>query len=199
MPGRQNPLDRVGQSLLAMRNRNIGQESLKPVQFWSRQSVQPITRRGKDAVDVVNVLDAARFLDLLGAVRDVVAVEEGRIDGRRVGSEVVDRGDLGFVTSVVLVEELLGESGFDTSEELFDGLLSFRAVLDGDGTLEDTGSLRILVEDGFDIVALPEGILRGEGTITSAPQGYKSFKRSRCTFLNQMLKEASRTGMKGTG
>ena len=35
-----------------------------------------------------------------------------------------------------------------------------RAVLGRDGTLQDTDSLRVLVEDGLDILRLPERVLR---------------------------------------
>ena len=116
------------------------------------------------------------------------------VNDARSGSEVVDRRDERLVVRVELVEEFLDERVFDSAEQFSDRLLSSRTVLDGDRSLEDTDSLGISIKDRLDIIALPEGILKTR-------RQYSSFVQERCarTFLNQILNEASSTGIKGTG
>jgi len=84
-------------------------------------------------------------------VRDVVAGEEGRIGEFGFGSEVIDRRDARFVSTVEFIENLLGERLLNVAEHVGDRFLCRSAVLDGHGTLKNRDSLRILIEDGFDI------------------------------------------------
>ena len=54
------------------------------------------------------------------------------------------------------MDELVDESGVNVAQKIFDGLvLNFR-VPDGNGALKDTNTLGIPIEDGLDILGLPE-------------------------------------------
>lgn len=81
----------------------------------------------------------------------MVAGEEGRVGEFGFGSEVIDRRDTRFISTVEFFENLLGERFLNVAEHVGDRLLRRSAVLDGHRTLEDRDTLRILIEDGFDI------------------------------------------------
>lgn len=146
---------------------------------------------------MVHVLLAA-FGKVLDIVRDVARLEQGWVCRSRVRGEVSDGRDRRRVAVVVLGEELVREGLLDAAEEVRDRLLGRRAVLDGNGSLEDTDALRVLVEDGLDILSLPKRVLREEGMSAVAPRKH-SAEIEKHTFLNQRLKAASSTGMNGTG
>lgn len=160
VPRCQDPLDGVRQRLLSMRDGDVGEERLEPTELGTREGIEPLAGRRKDPIDVVDVLGSR--IGRFDRVRDVAAVEEGGVDRRGRGGEVVDHGDRRRVAVVVLVEELGRERRLDAAEEFADRLLGRRAVLDGDGTLEDADSLGVLVEDGLNVVGLPEGVLNNE-------------------------------------
>lgn len=88
---------------------------------------------------------------------DVEATSNG--DERGEGAEVVDSRDVGSVSTVRTLKEVLDEDVGDVVEHLLDGLVLHRGVLDGDGTLENADTLRVLVEDGIDILSGPERVL----------------------------------------
>jgi hypothetical protein len=54
------------------------------------------------------------------------------------------------------LNELVDESGVNVAQKIFDWLVLNFGVLDGNGALKDTNTLRILIEDGLDILGLPE-------------------------------------------
>jgi hypothetical protein len=125
---------------------------------------------------VVNVFLSSRRRDGFDRVRNVGTSEDerriGRVDG--FGSEVVDRRDQGFVSSVELFEDLLGERSLNVAEHRRDRLLSRSAVLDRHRSLKDRDTLRILIEDRFNIFRLPEGILLepdGERSVENRDEG----------------------------
>lgn len=159
MPRRENPLDGVGEGLLAVGDADVGEESLEPSELGSSEGVEPLARGRKDAVDGVDVL-LSTLRQRLDGVGDVVLGEEGRgVDHFRGGGEVIDGRDGRGVVVVELLEELVGERRLDATEHRGDGLLGRLAVLDGDGSLEDADTLSVLVEDGLDVLRLPERVL----------------------------------------
>jgi hypothetical protein len=85
--------------------------------------------------------------------------ESGGGDGRR--SEVIDRRNLGSIAVVVPVEELLDEVLRDVAEHVLDRLVLDFGMGNRNGTLEDTDALWILIENGVDVLCLPQRILRG--------------------------------------
>ena len=98
-----------------MLDRDVGQERLEPIELRSSESCEPISCRGKNAVDVVDVF-LTSCGSLFNRVGDVVASEESRISGLRFRGEVIDRRNSRFVSSVELVEDLLRERSLDVAE-----------------------------------------------------------------------------------
>ena len=178
------------------------ENSSKPSDLGTGESLEPLVDGRKRRLVRSELVDG---LSRLGR-RDGDSGERGRADDG-FGSDVVDRRDLGLVSTVVPIEELLGELGFDVSEDLSDGFVDDCRVSNGDGSLEDADSLRVSIEDGLDILGGPEGVLREEEeeeesqNEKSKGEGAKERKRrvAKLTFLNQTSKLESRTGMKGTG
>ena len=81
----------------------------------------------------------------------MVAGEEGRVGEFGFGSEVIDRRDTRFISTVEFFENLLGERLLNVAEHVGDRFLCRSAVLDSHRTLENRDTLRVLIEDGFDI------------------------------------------------
>ena len=54
------------------------------------------------------------------------------------------------------MDELIDESGVDVAQKIFDGLVLNFGVLDGNRALKDINTLGILIEDGLDILGLPD-------------------------------------------
>lgn len=74
----------------------------------------------------------------------------------RTSSKEVDHGNLAEVSAVGALKEFLSKQRDDIAEELLDGLILDNGVLGGDGSLENADALRILVENGLDILGSPE-------------------------------------------
>ena len=85
----------------------------------------------------------------------VVVPFERSEDDIVVRAEVLDRRDLGLVTAVQTVNELVDEHGGDVPEQILNRLVLDLRVVDSDGALQNADTLRVLVEDGVDVLGLP--------------------------------------------
>ena len=87
--------------------------------------------------------------------------DNGSADRTGDGAEVLDRGDLRLVAIVQASDELLDEERGDVAQEVLDRLVLDLGVLDSDGALENANTLRVLVEDGIDVLGGPKRVLEG--------------------------------------
>jgi hypothetical protein len=71
-------------------------------------------------------------------------------------AKVIDHRDLRRVATISGFNEFVDQRGIDVAEKIFDGLIFHLGVLNGDRTLKDTDSLRILIENGFDVFCCSE-------------------------------------------
>jgi hypothetical protein len=78
----------------------------------------------------------------------------------RRGSKVINRGNLGGIAVVVSVEEFLDEVLCDVAESGLDWLILDFGVGNCNGTLKNTDTLWVLIENGVDVLRLPQRILR---------------------------------------
>ena len=105
-------------------------------------------------------------------LRERLAEDVGRCVARNRGSngrggrtrdrgEILDGGDLRLVAIVEARNELLDEERGDVAQKILDRLVLDLRVLDSDGSLENANTLRVLVEDGIDVLGGPKGVLEG--------------------------------------
>lgn len=139
--------------------RDRRQEGAEPVDFRSRRSacdrLEPIAVGREDAIDVVRVHLGAIGL-ILDFVSDMRFVERGRRGRRWPSANVVGNWDARFVATVDVLNEALNQTRLDATEDLAGRLVDPRGVGDSDGALENRNALRVLVENGIDVLRLPK-------------------------------------------
>jgi hypothetical protein len=91
---------------------------------------------------------------------DIVLARNVRGNRGSRTTDIIDDRNLGSVSPIVTIEDVLRESLFDVSEKILDRLVGYFCVSRSDGSLKDTDTLRILIEDGFDVFGGPERVLR---------------------------------------
>jgi hypothetical protein len=70
--------------------------------------------------------------------------------------------DVYLVDSRIIISSLLYQERRNITVQVLNGLVLKDRLFDGDETMENTDSLRVLIEDGFDILGCLEGILNGQ-------------------------------------
>lgn len=129
------------------------------------KSTEPVKTRTSEGFEPERTLRerAANGVDNL-LLRDGTLDAEGLCDVRRerdgLSTKVVENGDFALITTVQPVEQLLREERSDVAKQVLDGLILDDGVLDGDRTLQDADSLRVLVEDRVNVLSSPERILQ---------------------------------------
>ena len=74
---------------------------------------------------------------------------------RGLRAEVVNGRDAAEIATVEALCELVNEHSGNVVDHVLDRLVLLGRMLDGNGALEDTHTLGILVEDGFDVFGSP--------------------------------------------
>ena len=110
---------------------------------------------------------------------------------RGLRAEVVNGRDAAEIATVEALCELVNEHSGNVVDHVLDRLVLLGRMLDGNGALEDTHTLGILVEDGFDVFGSPWSPSKD---VSQIPH---TVHRS-LTFLNHTSKLASSTEMSMT-
>ncbi|GFZ49402.1 hypothetical protein JCM24511_07522 [Saitozyma sp. JCM 24511] len=146
--GAEDATERVAEVSVAVDNVDAGQSGAQPADVVAGDKLEPVVNGGDSLADLESTDVAGDSL-----------LDEARLDSDRLGADVVDSRDLRLVAVVVALEDLARKQAFDVTKEVLDGLIGNSRVLDGDGTLEDTYTLRVLVKDGIDVLGGPERVL----------------------------------------
>ena len=149
----------VGVESLTLNEDICGEESVSPGVGLTSKERQPGVFLREDSTggcretvhDLVVKLRHGQSLNI-----DLIAGLE------QLTTEVLDNGDLRLVIAIDILEQVLDMTLVYTVKNLLDRLVNLGGVLDGHGTLEDTGSANILANNGCEILRLPERILLEE-------------------------------------
>lgn len=86
---------------------------------------------------------------------DSIGGGEQRVELGGSRADVIDKRDLGPVTAVASLEELLNDSSLHISKHLLDRDVSLEGTLDGDRAMKDGNTLGILIKDSLDVLGSP--------------------------------------------
>ena len=137
----------------ALNNGCRSQKGAEPAELRTTQSLQP--GRSLRQVGAELISDGGPSLCALDA-RQVLG------DGLGSSCEVLDDRDRRNVATIRTFEKTLHEGLVDVSEQFFNGLILLDRPLRGYRSLEDANTLRILIEDGFNVFGSPQGVLNSQ-------------------------------------
>src|SRR5258708_4631496 len=138
----------------ALNNVGRAEESTEPSNLGPSKSLEPfLSWRNRRSNLVSNNI-------LYRSDLNIVYLHDVRVDLRRRGANVINDRNFALITIIVAIEELLDEGIFNTTEHFLDRDVGDFGVLGGDGSLEDTDPLRILVKNCLDILGGPKRVLK---------------------------------------